>query len=77
MPKKKSKIRTFTKSQHPCHRWCGGRLAGIVENLKLRGEIPPEFEFDIRSAIGLVYVPAGALEMTCQHGRSYILAPKS
>lgn len=76
MPKKK-KIKTFTKRQHPCWGWCAQKLLGIIDNLKLCEEIPQDAEYDLRSAIGLVYVPAGALQFTCQHGRVYILAEKS
>jgi hypothetical protein len=77
MPKKKKKIKTFTTRRHLCWNWCGQRLLGIVENGKLLGEIPQDAEFDIRSAIGLAYVPAGALQLTCQHGRLYILDQRS
>jgi hypothetical protein len=78
MPKKRAKkIRTFSSRQHPCWRWCGQRILGIVENGKLLGEIPQDAEFDVRSAVGPTYVPAGALQLTCQHDRLYVLAEKS
>lgn len=62
--------------QHPCWNWCAGRIEGIVENLRLRGEIDADFDVEIRSARGLTWVPAGALQMTCQHRRTYVVVPK-
>lgn len=76
MPKKKSKTKTLTARRHVCWQWCGERLLGIVENEKVLGQVAADAEFDIRSAIGPVYVPAGAVELRCQHGRTYILAKK-
>jgi hypothetical protein len=74
---KQKKIRRVTHrtARHPCWGWCAQRLYGIVDNLKLRGELPAEAEIEVISIIGLMYVPAGTYTATCQHRREYILRP--
>lgn len=59
MPKKKDSTRDR------CARFCGGKLDGIVENLKLRGELPEDKTFRFKQLRGLVYIPAGAYEIVC------------
>jgi hypothetical protein len=75
--KAKKKIRKLVKREHPCWGWCGQKLFGIAENLKVTGEASADFEVEVCSAIGPMLVPAGALQLTCQHNRLYIMVKKS
>lgn len=75
--KKPKKIRRIThrNARHECWGWCGQQLLGIVDNLKLRGELPPEAEIEVISVIGLMFIPGGTYTAKCRHGRTYILRP--
>lgn len=62
------------KRQDRCARFCGEQIKGFVENLKLRGEVPEDFEVTVRPVRGLTYVPGGSYQMKCPlHGNIFIV----
>lgn len=61
------------RKRHPCSTWCEGQLKGIVENLKLRGEITEEFKVEFVPMRGLTWVPGGSHILKCQHGREWMI----
>lgn len=61
------------KKRHPCSKWCEGRLAGIVTNLKLRGEITEDFQVEFVPMIGMTWVPKDTYTLKCEHGRQWWL----
>jgi hypothetical protein len=61
------------RKRHPCTRWCEGRLHGIVDNLKLRGEIEPDSKFEFIALRGLMHVPGGTYILKCEHGREWMV----
>lgn len=71
MTKKRKKRIIGRRPTHPCAGWCEERLKGIVENLKLTGEVAQDYEVEFRPLAGLTYLPGNVPVMTCQHGRSW------
>jgi len=57
------------QKRHPCSRWCEQRLHGIADNLKLRGEIPDDFEMQLVPVFGRTFVPKDTLTIRCEHTR--------
>lgn len=66
-----------SKRKHTCETYCSGRIAGIVENLKLRGEISQGFEVEVKMLKGLRWIPAGSYVMTCEHRRDFLVKPRA
>lgn len=58
-----------------CLDYCAGRLRGIVENGKLMGELPKDFELEVIPIKVVRRVPAGAYIMTCEHRRNFLVRP--
>lgn len=61
------------RKRHSCVEYCEGQLHGIVDNLKLRGEISEDTKFEIKLLRGLTYVPKGTYIMKCEHGREWTI----
>lgn len=62
--------------RHSCVEYCAGRLRGMAENLKLRGEIPDDFRVQVRPVRLIARVPAGAFVAKCEHGRKFVVIPE-
>lgn len=57
-----------------CQDYCAGRLRGIVENLKLRGEVGEDFHVEIRPVPpGLSWIPRNSYIAKCEHGRQFLM----
>lgn len=61
------------KKNHPCARWCEQQLYGIVENLRLRGEVGEDFHVEFVPMIGIKLVPGDTYLLKCTHGREWML----
>lgn len=61
------------KKNHPCAGWCEQQLHGIVENLRLRGEVSEDFHVEFVAMIGLQWVPPNSYTLECQHGRKWMI----
>lgn len=59
------------RKRHPCSKWCEQRLHGIVDNLRLRGEIEQDFQVDFEPIRIGAYIPKDVFTLKCQHGRMW------
>lgn len=59
------------RKRHPCSNWCEQRLHGMVDNLRQRGEIEPDFQIDFQPMRIGSYVPRDVITVKCQHDRMW------
>lgn len=61
------------RKRHSCTRYCEGRLHGIVDNLRLRGEISQDSKFEFTALRGLTFIPPNTPVLKCEHGREWMV----
>jgi hypothetical protein len=60
-----------SREKHSCRNYCAGRIMGIVDNLKLRGEIEESSRFEVKALSGWAWIPRDAVLMMCEHDRRF------
>jgi hypothetical protein len=61
------------RKRHSCTQYCEGRLHGIVDNMKLLGEIPEDSKFEFTLLRGLMFIPGNSYILKCEHGREWMV----
>lgn len=60
-----------------CAEFCGGKIQGIVDNLKLRGRISPDFEAEIKPLNSFALIPPDSYVLSCPlHHRKFLVRRK-